>query len=219
MTKEPNLIQLYYLPRQHLPRHRPRHNRMGPLHPWLHLYLLHPNCRCIFPHQQIGAAIHNQKIVYRYDRLPLRNLSTSLDQILLCKYTYQQYEQDCISPKKTLLSLVDQYYQLSGNLRKLQKQWFARPINSFASWTVDELRYWLRTAKRILTNSKLSPSSKLKELKQYTILDDKNRNPDSTHLIHEILPVRHLQNYKDTPLSRCFLSPVVSTDQQHLIPR
>ena len=54
-------------------------------------------------------------------------------------------------PKKTLLCLVETYYKLSGTLRKLQKKWFARPITSFASWTVDELRYWLRTAKRILT--------------------------------------------------------------------
>ena len=57
----------------------------------------------------------------------------------------------------------------------------------------------------------------MKELKQYTILDDTNRNPDSTHLIHKILPVWHLQNYKDTPLFRFFPSPAVGTDQQNLI--
>ena len=51
------------------------------------------------------------------------------------------------------------------------------------------------------------------------MLDDKNRNPDSTHLIHKILPVRHLQNYKDTPLSSFFSSPAVGTDQNILIPR
>ena len=43
--------------------------------------------------------------------------------------------------KKTLLCLVESYYKLSGTLRKLQRNWFARPINSFSSWTVDELRY------------------------------------------------------------------------------
>ena len=122
-------------------------------------------------------------------------------------------------PKKTLLSIVAQYYQLSGNLRKLQRQWFARPNNSFAYWTVDELQYWLRTAKRILIHNKLSPLSKLKELKYHTILDDNNnRNTDGTHLLHKILPVRNLQNYKNTPLSRFFLSPAVGTDQQNLLP-
>ena len=65
---------------------------------------------------------------------------------------------------------------------------------------------------------KLSPSSKLKELKNYTILDNNNRNTDGTHIIHKILPVRNLQNYKNTPLSRFFPSPVVDTDQQNLLP-
>ena len=65
--------------------HRLRHNRMGPLHLWSHIHLLLPNCCIILPHQQIGAAIHNQKIVYRCDRLSLRNPSTSLARILLCQ--------------------------------------------------------------------------------------------------------------------------------------
>ena len=120
--------------------------------------------------------------------------------------------------KKTFLSLVAQYYQISGNLRKLQRHWFARPINSFTSWRVDELRYWIRTANRILTNNKLSPSSKLKELKYHTVLYNNNRNTDDTHLLHKILPLRNLQNYKNTPLSRFFSSPAVGTDQQNLFP-
>ena len=58
----------------------------------------------------------------------------------------------------------------------------------------------------------------MEELKQYTILDDTNRNPDSTHLINKILQLRHLQNYKNTPLSKFFPSPTVGTNQQNLIP-
>ena len=52
---------------------------------------------------------------------PSLNSSASLERILLCNYTYQQYEQDCLFPKKTLLCLVEAYYKLSGTLRKLQK--------------------------------------------------------------------------------------------------
>ena len=100
------------------------------------------------------------------------------------------------------MCLVEKYYQLSGNLRKLQKQWFARQKDSFTSWTVDELRYWLRTAKRILSKNKLTPSSQSQKSKQYTILADKNRNSDSVHRIHRILPVQPLHNFKNTPLSR-----------------
>ena len=119
--------------------------------------------------------------------------------------------------KKTLLCLVEKYYQLSGNLRKLQKQWFARQKDSFTSWTVDELRYWLRTAKRILSKNKLTPSSQSQKSKQYTILADKNRNSDSVHRIHRILPVQPLHNFKNTPISRFF--PAADTsDQKNLIP-
>ena len=122
------------------------------------------------------------------------------------------------SPKKTLLCLVEKYDQLSGNLQKLQKQWFARPTNSFTSWTVDKLRYWLRTAKIILSKKKLTPSSQSKELKQYTILADKNRNSDSTHRLHRILPVQPLHNFKNTPLSRFFPYLAAGTDRNNLIP-
>ena len=69
------------------------------------------------------------------------------------------------APKKTPPSLVAKYYHPATNLRRFQKQWFSRSINSFASWTVDELRSWLRTAKRILNNNKLSSSSTKKEQK------------------------------------------------------
>ena len=54
------------------------------------------------------------------------------------------------SPKKTLPRLVENYYSLSTSLQKLQRQWFARSISSFSSWTVDNLCTWLRTTKRIL---------------------------------------------------------------------
>ena len=39
-----------------------------------------------------------------------------------------------------LLILVDKYYHLATNLRKLQKRSFSISRNSFASWIVDELR-------------------------------------------------------------------------------
>ena len=157
-------------------------------------------------------------MVFNCDRLPLRNPSASLGRILLCDFTYRQYQQDSISQKKTLLCLVESYYKLSGTLRKLQRNWFARPINSFSSWTVDELQYWLRTAKRILTKNKLSPSPKLQELKNYTILADKNNNSESAYLDHKILPVQPLHNYKNTSITRFFSSAAAGTDQQNLIP-
>ena len=157
-------------------------------------------------------------MVFNCDRLPLRNPSASLGRILLCDFTYRQYQQDFISQKKTLLCLVESYYKLSGTLRKIQRNWFARPINSFSSWTVDELQYWLRTAKRILTKNKLSPSPKLQELKNYTILADKNNNSESAYLDHKILPVQPLHNYKNTSITRFFSSAAAGTDQQNLIP-
>ena len=157
-------------------------------------------------------------MVFRCDRLNLRYSSASLGRILLRNFTYGQYTQDCISQKKTLLCLVEKYYKLSGNLRKLQRNWFARPINSFASWTVDELRYWLRTAKRILTKNKLSPPSKLQELKKHTILADKNTKSESTHLLHKILPVQSLHNYKNTPITRFFSSTAAGTDIKNQLP-
>ena len=58
----------------------------------------------------------------------------------------------------------------------------------------------------------------MKKLKYHTILDTNNRNTDGTHLLHKILPVRNLQNYKNTPLSRFFPSPAIGTDQQNLLP-
>ena len=116
------------------------------------------------------------------------------------------------------MCLVESYYKLSGTLRKLQRNWFARPINSFSSWTVDELQYWLRTAKRILTKNKLIPSPKLQELKNYTILADKNNNSESAYLDHKILPVQPLHNYKNTSITRFFSSAAASTDQQNLFP-
>ena len=69
----------------------------------------------------------------------------------------------------------------------------------------------------MLTKNKLSPSSQSKELKQYTILADKNRNSDSTHRLHRILPVQPLYNFKNTPLSRFFPSPAVGSDRKNLI--
>ena len=46
------------------------------------------------------------------------------------------------------------------------------------------------------------PLSKHKELKKCTILADKNRNQESTHRIHQILPVQPLDNYITTALTR-----------------
>ena len=57
----------------------------------------------------------------------------------------------------------------------------------------------------------------MQKLKKYTSLADKNKHPESTHILHKILPVRSLHNYKNTPITRFFLSPAASTAQQNLI--
>ena len=59
------------------------------------------------------------------------------------------------------------------------------------------------------------PSSKHKELKKCTILPDKNRNQESTHRIHQIIPVQPLGNYKTTALTRFFPPPAVPLDPQN----
>ena len=65
---------------------------------------------------------------------------------------------------------------------------------------------------------KIESPSKLQELKKYTILAVKNKHSESTHILHKILLVRSLQNYKNTPITRFFPSPAASTAQQNLIP-
>ena len=75
----------------HTTPHRPRLYRLGALYSWLSLSFLHPNCYRLLSNQQIGTVIHNQKIIYRCDCLPLLNSSANLDWVLLHNYTYQQY--------------------------------------------------------------------------------------------------------------------------------
>ena len=51
----------------------------------------------------MGIDSHHQKMVFNCDRIPLRNPPASLGRILLYDFTYRQYQQDFISPKKNSL--------------------------------------------------------------------------------------------------------------------
>ena len=59
------------------------------------------------------------------------------------------------------------------------------------------------------------PSLKHKELKKCTIVADKNRNQESTHRIHQILPLQPLGNYKTTALTSFSPPPAVPLDPQN----
>ena len=117
--------------------------------------------------------------------------------------------QHSTSTLSTLLTLVNKYYSLSNTLPS-NKKWFSRRITQFNTWTIIELKKWIRTAKIIIPTD---------NLKKKTTLNNITLSTKIRRYIHKIIPatdIKLIAKRKPTSIISFFNHPK-DIRQQHAV--